>query len=194
QTLIQLIQQKNGDRYIRGMEIVDWPDAKQRAIHYDTKHHQDKRSYVESLIRDLAKYKINMLVWEWEDKLVYPSRPEIGAPGAFEMQEIQELTAYAKKYHIQLTPLVQGLGHVSFILKWPQFAHLREIYASNFEFCPLKDGSYELLFDLWEDAVKATPGSSYIHIGSDETYELGQCVDCKKKAEEIGNSGLYHLF
>jgi len=194
QTLIQLIQQKNGDRYIRGMEIVDWPDAKQRAIHYDTKHHQDKRSYVESLIRDLAKYKINMLVWEWEDKFAYPSRPEIGAPGAFEMQEMQELTAYAKKHHIQLVPLVQGLGHVSFILKWPQFAHLREIYASNFEFCPLKEGSYELLFDLWEDAVKATPGSSYFHIGSDETYELGQCVDCKKKAEEIGASGLYHLF
>ncbi|MBL7737186.1 MAG: beta-N-acetylhexosaminidase [Chitinophagaceae bacterium] len=194
QTLIQLVQKRDGDRYVRGMEVLDWPDTKQRAIHYDTKHHQDKRSYVESLIRDLAKYKINMLVWEWEDKFACPSRPEIGAPGAFEMREIQELTAYARKYHIQLVPLVQGLGHVSFILKWPQFGHLREIYASNFEFCPLKDGSYKLLFDLWEDAVKATPGSSYFHIGSDETYELGQCPDCKKKAAEIGNNGLYHLF
>ena len=53
--------------------------------HYDTKHHQDKREYVESFIRDLARYKINMLVWEWEDKFEYPSHPEIGAPGAFTM-------------------------------------------------------------------------------------------------------------
>lgn len=194
QTAIQLIQKEGSGAYVSGVSINDWPDTKVRAVHYDTKHHQDKRSYVESLIRDLAAYKVNMLVWEWEDKFEYPSHPEIGAPGAFTMKEMQELTRYAQQYHIQIVPLVQGLGHVSFILKWPQFAHLREIPASNFEFCPLKDGSYDLLAGLWKDAMEATPGSKYIHIGSDETYELGACPACGKKEEEIGKSGLYHLF
>ncbi|HUQ67731.1 MAG TPA: beta-N-acetylhexosaminidase [Flavitalea sp.] len=194
QTIYQLIQTNGREPYIKGMEILDWPDTKVRAAHYDTKHHQDKKEYVEKFIKDLARYKTNMMVWEWEDKFAYPSHPEIGAPGAFSMQEMQELTRYAKKFHIQITPLVQGLGHVSFILKWPQHAHLREIAASNFEFCPLKEGSYKLLYDLWEDAIKATPGSEYIHIGSDETYELGKCADCQKKVEEIGKGGLYHLF
>ena len=135
-----------------------------------------------------------MLVWEWEDKFAYPSHPEIGAPGRFTMKEMQEFTRYAKQYHIQIVPLVQGLGHVSFILKWPQYKHLREIESSNWEFCPLKEGSYDLLFDLWKDAIEATPGSEYIHIGSDETYELAACEKCKAKAEEIGRSGLYQLF
>ncbi|MBL7698496.1 MAG: beta-N-acetylhexosaminidase [Chitinophagaceae bacterium] len=194
QTLLQLFT-KTGDGVKAGtIDIVDWPDTKVRAVHYDTKHHQDNSEYVESFIRTLAKYKINMLVWEWEDKFAYPSHPEIGAPGAFTMEEMQAFTRFAKKYHVQIVPLVQGLGHVSFILKWPQYASLREIQASNFEFCPLKKGSYDLLFDLWQDAIKATPGSSYIHIGSDETYELGECEQCKKKMEEIGKSGLYHLF
>ena len=193
-TLLQLIQ-KNKDGYrVPGLKINDWPAIQQRAVHYDTKHHQDKMSYVKSFIKELADYKINMLVWEWEDKFAYPSHPEIGAPGAFTTAEIQDVTAYAKKYHIQIVPLVQGLGHSSFILKWPQFAHLREIPASNFEFCPLKDGTYDLLFDLWKDAIAATPGSAYIHIGSDETYELGQCENCKRKAAEISKKGLYHLF
>ena len=62
------------------------------------------------------------------------------------------------------------------------------------EFCPLKDASYDLLFDLWDEAIKATPGSGYIHIGSDETYELGLCDRCKAKAKEIGNSGVYTMF
>jgi hypothetical protein len=194
QSLLQLIQKSNENVSVKGMEITDWPDTKVRAVHYDTKHHQDKKEYVENFIRTLAKYKINMLVWEWEDKFAYPSHPEIGAPGAFTMEEMQAFTRYAKKYHIQIAPLVQGLGHVSFILKWPQFASLRENNASNFEFCPLKKGSYDLLFDLWRDAMKATPGSSYIHIGSDETYELGECPECSKKMAEIGKSGLYHLF
>ncbi len=168
---------------VPGMEITDWPDIPERAAHYDTKHHQDKREYVESFIRDLARYKINMLVWEWEDKFEYPSHPEIGAPGAFTMAEMQEITRYARKYHVQLVPLVQGLGHVSYILKWPQHSHLREIAASNWEFCPQKEGSYELLNDLWMDAIKATPGSDYIHIGTDESYELGKGVECGCQAE-----------
>ncbi len=194
QTIKQLVQKQGASLFIKGMEIEDWPDTKVRAAHYDTKHHQDNRAFVESFIRDLSRYKVNMLIWEWEDKFDYPSHPEIGAPGAFTMKEMQELTLYAKQFHIQIVPLVQGLGHVSFILKWPQFAHLREVPASNFEFCPLKEESYKLLYDLWQDAIEATPGSEYIHIGSDETYELGKCPDCKKKEAEIGRSGLYHLF
>jgi hexosaminidase len=193
-TLMQLIRKNGNKLFVKGVEIRDWPDTRVRAIHYDTKHHQDTYAYVESFIRDLSHYKINMLIWEWEDKFAYPSHPEIGAPGAFTMKEMQELTLYARKYHIQIVPLVQGLGHASFILKWPQFAYLREIPASNFEFCPLKEGSYQLLDDLWRDAMQATPGSEYIHIGSDETYELGACADCRKKVGELGKSGLYHLF
>jgi len=194
QSLLQILKQGKEGIYLPGLTITDWPDIAQRACHYDTKHHQDKGEYVKSFIRDLARYKINMLVWEWEDKFLYPSHPEIGAPGAFTMEEMQAFTSYAKLYHIQLVPLVQGLGHVSYILKWPQHSHLREIPASNWEFCPLKEGSYELLSDLWKDAIEATPGSDYIHIGSDETYEIGMCERCSERAREVGKSGLYHQF
>jgi len=191
-TILQLPVRDASGLHIPGLKLTDWPDIRYRAAHYDTKHHQDKADYVRAFIRDLADYKINMLIWEWEDKFAYPSHPEIGAPGAFTMAEMQEFTRYARKYHVQLVPLVQGLGHVSFILKWPQYQHLREIPASNWEFCPLKDGSYELLFDLWKDAIEATPGSEFIHMGTDETYELGQGVECgcRARAAEIGRRGL----
>lgn len=194
QTLVQLVKQGDASTYIPGMTISDWPDIEERAVHYDTKHHQDKKSYVKKFIRDMARYKINIIVWEWEDKLAYETHPDIGAPGAFTKEEMIEFTEYAKKYHIQLVPLVQGLGHVSFILKWPQYHHLREIEASAWEFCPLKEGTYDLLFDLWKEAVEVTPGSKYIHIGSDETFELAHCHECKAKAQEIGASGVYHYF
>ena len=194
QTLLQLIQKSAGGYKVIGLKITDWPDIAERAVHYDTKHHQDKMEYVRSFIKELARYKINLFVWEWEDKFLYPSHPEISAPGAFTTKEIQDLTDYARKYHIQIAPLVQGLGHVSFILKWPQFAPWREVAASNWEFCPLKEGSYKLLFDLWKDAMDATKGSTYFHFGSDETYELGECPACKQKASEIGKKGVYHLF
>ncbi|MCK5465592.1 MAG: glycoside hydrolase family 20 zincin-like fold domain-containing protein, partial [Bacteroidales bacterium] len=59
QTLLQIIKKGAEGAMVPGMEITDWPDISERAAHYDTKHHQDKREYVESFIRDLARYKIN---------------------------------------------------------------------------------------------------------------------------------------
>lgn len=194
QTLLQLLR-SSGTR-VPCLSIEDAPALAHRAIHYDTKHHQDRFDYVQSFIRELAHYKANILVWEWEDKLAYRRHPEIGAPGAFTLEQMQELTSYARQHHIEIVPLVQGLGHVPFILKHRQFRHLREIPDSDWEFCPLKEGSYELLFQLWGEAIEATPGSRFLHIGSDETYELGLGTDCgcAEHAARHGKDSLMRLF
>jgi hypothetical protein len=196
QTLLQIIRKGDSGPYVQGVEVKDWPDIGLRAVHYDTKHFQEKKDYVENFFRTLAGYKINTLIWEWEDKFAYKSHPEVGAPGAFTMEEMQEFTRYARKYHIQLVPLVQGLGHVSFILKHPENKHLREVASDNWGFCPLRESTYEMMFDLLKEAIEATPGSDYIHIGCDETYVLGKGVECgcKAKMEEIGKYSLRQIY
>ena len=193
-TLLQCVRPETAD--VPCLETDDYPVVARRAIHYDTKHHQGTYEYVEQFVSTLSRYKVNMLIWEWEDKLAYERHPEIGAPGAFTKDQMRALTEYAAMRHVQLVPLVQGLGHVSYILKHPQHAHLREIPDSAWEFCPLNPESYDLLFDLWDEAIEATPGSEFLHIGSDETYELGlgEACGCAEKAKEIGTDGLMNLF
>ena len=112
------------------------------------------------------------------------------------MEEMQEFTNYARKFHIQIVPLVQGLGHVSFILKHPENKHLREIESNNWGFCPLREGTYELMGDLINEAIEATPGSGYFHIGCDETYVLGEGITCgcKEKAEMEGKFTLMETY
>lgn len=196
QTLRQCLRREADRTLAPVVRIVDRPDLAHRALHYDTKHHQDTFAYVQSFIREIAHYKANILVWEWEDKLQYEVRPEIGAPGAFTVSQMQELTRYARQHHVEIVPLVQGLGHVPFILKHKHFRHLREIPASDWEFCPLNEGSYELLFELWTEAMAATPGSRFFHIGSDETYELGlgTACGCADHARVHGKDSLMRLF
>ena len=196
QTLRQCLTRQGGDVTAPCLEIRDWPDLRNRAIHYDTKHHQPTAAYVEGLIRQLASYKVNVLIWEWEDKFAYRRHPEIGAPGAFTMRQMRGFARLARRHHMQIVPLVQGLGHVSYILKHRKHWNLREIADSNWEFCPLNEGTYRLLFDLWDEAMAATPDSQFLHIGSDETYELGQGVacGCQARAGEIGKDGLMQVF
>ena len=49
-------------------------------MHFDVKHHLDRMEYYYQEIDKLARYKINAVIWELEDKLRYTRRPEIGAP------------------------------------------------------------------------------------------------------------------
>ncbi|MGY8946619.1 MAG: family 20 glycosylhydrolase, partial [Flavobacteriales bacterium] len=139
-------------------------------IHLDIKHHMEKKSYYYDLMDDLAKQKINGIIVEFEDKLKYKLRPEIGSSDALSIDWWVELSEYAITRNISINPLVQGLGHASFILKHDLNKHLRDVPTSDWAFNPLHPETYELQFDLYLDAIKATPNSKYLHVGGDEVH------------------------
>lgn len=187
QTLEQLLEDA-GDygKPVPACRVVDYPALAYRAVHVDVKHHLDHMRYYYESIDRLARYKINAVVFEFEDKLRYQRQPLVGAPQAISLDEMAALTRYARERHIEITPLVQGLGHATFILKHQQYAHLRELPFNRWAFCPLHEGTYQVLFDLYRDAIEATPGSKYLHIGGDEIGNIGLCPRCKPMADEEG--------
>ena len=141
--------------------------------------------YYDSIDR-LARYKINAVVIEFEDKLRYRRQPLVGAPQSISIDEMAALTRYARERHIEITPLVQGSGHATFILKHQEYAGLRELPWNKWAFCPLNEGTYQVLFDMYRDAIDATPGSKYLHIGGDEIGNIGLCPRCKPMADKEG--------
>lgn len=167
-------------------KIIDFPALAYRAVHFDVKHHLDHMHYYYESIDRLARYKINAVVFEFEDKLRYRRQSLVGAPQAISIDEMAALTRYARERHIEITPLVQGLGHATFILKHQQYTHLRELSFNRWAFCPLHEGTYQVLFDLYRDAIDATPGSKYLHIGGDEIGNIGLCPRCKPMADKEG--------
>ena len=152
------------------LNIKDQPSLDFRPIHLDLKHHTEKQSYYFDLIDHLANLKINGIIVELEDKLKYVSRPEVGSSDSFSIEWWIELSDYAKSRNIIINPLVQGLGHASFILKHEKNIHLRDKPESDWAFNPLNPETYELQFDLYLDAIKATPHGKYLHIGGDEVH------------------------
>ena len=178
QTLEQLLEDSRDFRKeIPPMKITDYPALSYRAVHFDTKHHLDRMEYYYRAIDKLARYKVNAVIWEIEDKLRYARRPEVAAPNAIGKQEMEALCRYARDRHIDVSPLVQGLGHAGFILKhhW----ELRENPASDWEFCPSDPRTYEVQFDLYRDALEAMPYGKYLHVGGDEITAIGIDERCK---------------
>lgn len=186
-TLAQIIQDAIDRKTdLKCIEITDYPALPVRAVHFDTKHHLDRTEYYYSLIDQLAYWKINTIIWELEDKLRYERRPECAAPNALSKQEMMAISDYAKERHIEISPLVQGLGHASFILKnhW----ELRENPQSDWEFCPSNPATYELQFDLYRDALEALPHGKFLHVGGDEITKIGiddRCIATGKTPFEL---------
>lgn len=178
QTLEQLMEDsRDFNLVIPQMRITDYPQIGYRAVHFDNKHHLDRTEYYYRTIDKLARYKINAIIWEIDDKLRFSRHAEIGAPNALSKQEVRAISRYAKERNIEITPLVQGLGHAGHILKhhW----ELRENPASDWEFCPSDPRTYDLQFDLYKDALEAMPDGKYLHIGGDEITAIGIDERCK---------------
>ncbi len=178
QTLEQLLEDsRDFGREIPQMKITDYPAIAYRAVHLDTKHHLDRMEYYYRMVDRLARYKVNAIIWELEDKLRFTRRPEVAAPNAISKQEMQALCRYAKERNVEISPLVQGLGHAGFILKhhW----ELRENPASDWEFCPSDPRTYEVQFDLYLDALEAMPYGKYLHVGGDEITAIGVDERCR---------------
>ncbi|MCD4710128.1 MAG: beta-N-acetylhexosaminidase [Bacteroidales bacterium] len=154
--------------------IEDSPQLSYRAIHLDMKHHMEKKEYYYELIDQLARYKVNGVIAEVEDKLGYERQPLVGSEDALSIKEWKKLSKYAKARNIEISPLVQGLGHASFILKHDQYKNLRDDPESDWAFNPLDPETYELQFDLYLDAMEAMPRGDYLHVGGDEVHTTGR--------------------
>ena len=156
------------------VEIKDSPKIAFRPIHIDVKHHLEKKSYYYDLLDEIAQLKINGIIVEIEDKLKYKRRPEVGSSDAISIEEWKKISKYALNRNIKISPLVQGLGHASFVLKHDKNKHLRDDPESDWAFNPLDPETYNLQYDLYKDAFEAFPHGKYLHVGGDEVNTTGR--------------------
>ena len=194
QTLQQLIEDSRDQRIeIPALKITDYPEISYRAIHLDLKHHLDAGNYYYRMIDKLAGIKINAIIVEFEDKLRYRKHPVIGAKHAISVEEFAAISKYAHERHIEISPLIQGLGHASFILKHEEYKDVRDDIQSDWVFDPLKPKTYDIQFSLYEDAIAATPFGKYIHVGGDEVGELGKSELSRKSGKSPFDLQMYWL-
>jgi hexosaminidase len=193
QTLVQLLKRENGRLLLPEGQIEDWPDLGLRAIYWDDAHHLEHLDVLKEAVRRASFYKINGFSLKLEGHFQYQHAQPIVEPYALSPADLQELTDYGLKYHVQLIPYLDGPAHVAFILKHPEYASLREYSDSNYEFCATNPKTYQLLEGMFEDLLAANRGGKYVVLSTDEPYYLGlanneQCNEASR-AKELGSVG-----
>ena len=194
QTLQQMIEDAEDQQIdIPSCRITDYPGLPYRAIHLDIRFHLDAGHFYYELIDRLAKIKVNAIIVELEDKLRYKREPVVGSANSISVDEFAAISRYAKERNIDISPLVQGLGHAGHILKHEEYKHLRDDPAVDWAFDALNPETYKVQFGLYEDAMEATPYGKYLHVGGDEVYNLGRSEMAKKSGMTPVELQLYWL-
>lgn len=188
QTLKQLIRGNMLDGAIPCLLIEDWPFLRYRGFQDDIT--RGPSPLLETLKREVrlgAEVKQNFFTYYMEHQYAFQKHPDIGPKdGSLTPAELEELVAYAERYHVDIIGNQQSFGHFEDILRHDRYANLRETPSL---LCPTIEESYTLLDDLYSEQVPLLK-SPFFNVCCDETWGLGTGPS-RSLSEKIGVGGVY---
>jgi hypothetical protein len=173
QTLKQLLPLPGTKPVLPTGTVRDWPAMKYRGIDDDLSRGPfPTLEFQKHQIRVFASYKVNIYSPYIEHTLLYPDQP-LAAPrdSSLTPAEIAELVAYAGQYHVTIVPEQEAFGHLHHVLKYDLYKDVAETPHGHV-LAPGQPGTLPLIQDWFTQVAKEFP-SPFLHIGADETFDLG---------------------
>ena len=186
QTLVQLERRGGTGPILQGAAIRDWPAMRWRGVHDDlSRGPVPTLAYQEQQIRTFAAYKLNVYSPYFENTMQYRSNPLPALPGgSLSAADAKALVEFARPYHVTIIPEQEAFGHLHKVLLWQQYAPLAEV-PRGAVLAPGQPGSLQLITQWFDELAGIYPGP-FLHIGADETFQLGQ----GQTAAEVKERGL----
>jgi hexosaminidase len=174
QTVKQMFRTDGAEPQIYAATIRDWPAMRWRGMQDDlSRGPLPTLEFQKKQIRTFAAYKLNVYSPYYEHTFSYNSHPIMAPPGGVMTQEeTKELVAYAKQFHIEVIPEQEAFGHLHHMLKYDLYGQLAETPHGHV-LAPGQPGSIEII-KQWFAEMDAVFPSKFVHIGADETFELGK--------------------
>ncbi len=170
QTLAQLVEP--GGRLWQ-VTVRDWPAMRYRGVHDDLSRGPfPTLAFQKHQIATLASFKVNLYSPYFEHTLQYAGDPLAAPPGgALTRAEARELAAFAADRHVTIVPEQEAFGHLHHVLKYEKYSAMAESPHGHV-LAPREAGTQPMI-GSWFAQIAADFPSPFLHIGADETFELG---------------------
>ena len=151
-----------------------------KAIHLDMKAMIPRADFALELLNILAEQGVNAILLEFEDKFPFETTPAMHHKSAWSKDEFRAFAAHAKKCGIEIIPLMQSIGHLDYLLKHPEYSHLRDGGggSTTYQWCLADEKSYELWQAMTDEILEVFPETKTFHIGADECRMKVTCERC----------------
>jgi hexosaminidase len=173
QTLKQLVEDQNGVAELWTATVRDWPAMKYRGIDDDLSRGPfPTLACQKHQLEVFASHKVNVYSPYFEHTLQYSANPLAAPPGSsLTRAEAKELAAFASKLHMMIIPEQEAFGHLHHVLQYEKYSDLAETPHGHV-IAPGQEGSQPLIKSWFTQIAEDFP-SPFLHIGADETFELG---------------------
>lgn len=155
-----------------------------RGVHIDCRAQMLRFPRLLGVLDDLARWGYNAVLMEYEDHFPFRGRlKSIAAEDALTPRQVRELDRVARSLGLQIIPLVQCLGHLTYVLRLSRFRRLTEGYpqATPYTVCPAEPKARALFHDMAGQILEFHPDSRYFHIGGDEVWLDPGCPRCRRQ-------------
>jgi hexosaminidase len=189
-TLAQLAEFADGAWRVPCVRIGDTPALRWRILSDDVSRGPlPTMRYFRERIRTIASFKMNGYSPYMEHVFLDPRHPLPAPLDGITPQQLRELDAYARRYHVALIPEQQTFAHMHETLRWERYAPLAEL-PHGYLVSPANPLGEAYVRDLIADELAAVPHPPFFHVGSDEPSDLGRGVS-RALVEARGEGPVY---
>lgn len=121
-----------------------------------------------------------------EHRFAYPSLPWAAGTGALRPADVDFLQREFPS--LKIVPFINLLGHFEGMMYTEEGRGFREAKFSGLQACPSNREFNQICDQILEDTLTIF-SSDLIHIGGDETAQLGHCDTCKQKVDDWEKAG-----
>ncbi|XP_078520967.1 hexosaminidase D-like isoform X2 [Lissotriton helveticus] len=169
-----------------------------RLVHLDLKGAAPKVSYFQQVFPLFAKLGATGILIEYEDMFPFHGELQIlRSPYAYSEQDIEKILHLAEINKLEVVPLVQCFGHMEFVLKHGKYKHLREVEKYPNSLNPHAVETFPLVTLILQQVLDKHPQKTWVHIGADEVFSLGEGHDSKSWMNsnngDLGKMYLNHI-
>lgn len=190
----ELTEARRAEIKTNRMELGTRKFAGHKLVHLDLKGAPPKMDYLIKLLPYFAQWGATGLLVEYEDMFPYKEKYQVlQAQKSYSEDEIKHFLEAAGANDLVVVPLVQTFGHLEFVLKHKEFAHLRETEHFTNSLCPNNKDSVPMVVELVDQVLALHPGIKWFHIGGDEVWNLKTCSVCMKDERNKSQLFVHHM-
>jgi hexosaminidase len=197
------------------VRIADYPRFAWRGLMLDSARHFQPPEFVERLIDEMARHKLDVLHWHltddqgWRIQIrKYPELTSVGAwrtpaslhgdapryGGFYTQDEIRAIVRYAAQRYVTIVPEIEMPGHAqAAIAAYPQFGvtgarpPVSPDWGVHTYLYNVDDATFSFLEDVLGEVMDLFPGR-YIHVGGDEAAkdQWQASAQVRRRMQELG--------
>ena len=173
--------------------VHDWPRLPVRGLQLMVESiRQLREDSILALVRSAARHKLNALLIEFGDRFPFEGEHEmVASQSALTRPQLRHIVDEARDLGLEIIPLVQCMGHLEYLLRHEEYADIREEDEVRAQLCPSNPRSLTVWAELAEQVLDFIGPCARVHIGGDETRQLGHCPRCAARAKVAGVGRLY---